>query len=240
MDISLVIPAYNEEEIIEESAKTLCDFFKEEFGDKEYEIIFVNDGSKDETQKKIDSLAEKYSCVRSAGYPENKGKGSAVRVGALAATGDFIIFTDCDLAYGCAIIKEFYNRFLDGDCDLVVGSRKLAAGGYESYTFLRKIMSKVYHVIVSLLTGTDFSDSQCGIKGFSKKAVDMIFPECVVDRFAFDLEILIIASNNSLKIAEMPAKIINHRESRSSINPIRDSLEMLSQIIRIKKIHKKK
>ena len=233
MKLSVIIPMYNEELIVEDTVKTLNDTLKREFADGEYEMIFVSDGSKDACQAKAEAMVKDYPALRVLGYTENRGKGYAVRTGMLAAEGDFVLFTDCDLAYGTDIILTFYKAFAEGDRDIYIGSRTLDKSGYEGYTFFRKVMSKAYIFYLNLVAGFDHSDSQCGIKGFSQKAAKEIFSLCEIDRFSFDLEALLFAKDLGYTVGEIAVRIINHRES--TIRPLHDAMEMTKQVRRMKK-----
>ncbi len=237
MKLSVCIPMYNEAAGVAASVKALSEYCKKNFED--YEIIYINDGSKDgcdEILRKLD-----IENVRLISYSPNRGKGYAVRRGMLEATGDFRLFTDTDLAYGCDVIKEIFSMYQkekENGVDIIIGSRKLAGGGYESYTFMRRAASKVYLKLLQTLGGFSLSDSQCGFKGFSANAAEELFSLCETDRFAFDFEILSFASRLGYKIAEMPVKIINHGESK--INLLRDSTKMFADIIKIRsRVNKK-
>lgn len=235
MRVSLCIPAYNEEKIIKETLKTLDAYMSANFDD--YEIIISNDGSTDNTAA---AAAEAdLPCVRVTGYEKNRGKGCAVRTAILESTGDIAIFTDCDLAYGTDVIKKMADMFeADPDADIVIGSRNKSADGYEGYTFIRKLASKIYIKVLCLFGGFKLSDSQCGMKGFRREAAKEIFPLCEVDRWAFDFEILIWANELDKKILEMPVKVINHRESK--IHVASDTVKMLRDLVKMKKRIKKK
>lgn len=234
MKFSLCIPMYNESSIICDTAKTLSEYMKKTFDD--YEIIFANDGSKDNCDKMVEEL--KLPHVRVVGYEVNRGKGYAVRTAMLAADGDIIMFTDADLAYGCDVIKRVYDTFMENpDASMVIGSRNLSKDGYEGYTAIRKLASKVYIKVLSIVGGFKLSDSQCGCKAFTGKAAKKIFSLCEVDRFAFDFECILWAVKFGMKIVEMPVKIINHRES--SVNVLRDSFRMIRDILKMKKRIKK-
>lgn len=238
MKLSVVIPMYNESEIVEDTARTLDLTMKRYFADGEYELIFVSDGSTDDCFEKARKLGSEIPSLRTLGYMPNRGKGCAVRTGMLEAKGDFVLFTDCDLAYGADVIDVFYQRFVETGCDLVIGSRAAKGGGYDGYTFLRKLMSKVYLRIICIYAGFKLSDSQCGIKGFSREAAEKVFGICQSNGFEFDLEALMIAQSFDLKIEEIPVRIINHRESK--VSPIRDSVRMLRQLRKIKKREKQR
>ncbi len=236
MKLSVIIPMYNEEKIVEEAIAALDAQLLADFGHDEYEMLFVNDGSKDCCQAKAEALTATYPALRVLGYEVNCGKGCAVRTGMLAAEGDFVLFTDCDLAYGTEVIARFYKAFAEEGKDIYIGSRTLDKSGYEGYTFKRKLMSKIYIKYLNIVAGFDHSDSQCGIKGFSQKAAKAIFAECVSDRWAFDLEALLIAKDLGFTVGEIAVKIINHRESK--ISPIHDAIEMTKEVRRIKKRRK--
>ena len=225
---------YNELSIIKETAQTLSDYMSANF--ENYEIIFSNDGSKDGCGKAVEEM--NLPCVRVVGYEQNRGKGYAVRVAMLAAEGDIVMFTDADLAYGTDVIKRVYDTFIENpNADMVIGSRNLSADGYEGYTAIRKLASKMYIKVLSIVGGFKLSDSQCGCKAFTGAAVKKIFSLCEVDRFAFDFEALLLVQKIGGKIGEMPVKIINHRESK--VNVLRDSIKMLRDIRKMKKRIKK-
>ena len=233
MKLSVIIPMYNEEEIVEDAVRTLDFALRRDFGAGEYEMLFVSDGSTDKCREIAESLSAEYPGLKVLGYEKNRGKGSAVRTGMLASSGEFSLFTDCDLAYGADIIKEFYDKFIESGADVVIGSRAAKGGGYDGYTLLRKIMSKTYLKIVCIFAGFDLSDSQCGIKGFSSETAHKVFSVCEADGFEFDLEALMLAEKAGCRIEELPVRIINHRESK--VSPVKDAIKMLKQIRKIKK-----
>lgn len=231
MKISLVIPMYNESSIIDGAIATFSEYLKNNYED--WELIFVSDGSKDGCDKTVAEASVKEPRIRLAGYPENQGKGCAVRTGMLAAEGDIIVFTDCDNAYGENAVGRMVAMFDETGADVVIGSRNLTKDGYEDYTFIRKLASKTYIKILAIAAGFKLSDSQSGIKAFRKEAAKKVFSNCEVNRFAFDLEAILIAQKAGFTIAEMPVKIINHRESK--VNMLRDSIKMLSDVRKMKK-----
>ena len=235
MKISLVIPMYNESSIIKATAETLSEYMKNTFED--YEVLFVDDGSRDGCGDIVRSLG--LPNVKVTGYGGNKGKGAAVRHGMLEADGDVIMFTDADLAYGTDVIRRVYDIFeSEPDTRMLIGSRNISADGYEGYTLLRRVMSKVYIKVLCVAGGFKLSDSQCGCKAFSSETAKDIFSRAEVNGFAFDFEAILWATTLGYKITEMPVKIINHRESK--VNVVKDTFKMLSDLRRIKKQVKKK
>ncbi|MBO5970378.1 MAG: glycosyltransferase [Clostridia bacterium] len=236
MKISVCIPMYNEAAIIAENAQKLWAYMEENFvtpeGERDYEIIYSNDGSKDGCDKIVESLG--LPGIKVVGYENNKGKGYAVKTAMLASVGDIVMFTDADLAYGTDVITQMVDTFdANPDSQLVIGSRNLSEDGYSNYTLIRKIASKVYIKVLCIVGGFKLSDSQCGCKGFRRQAVDQIFPRLEVNGFAFDFEALLWASKFKYKITEMPVSIKVHGESKVRI--VRDTLKMLRDILRMKK-----
>lgn len=234
--LSLVIPMYNESSIARKSAEEyykavskICSKHNWNF-----EIIFSNDGSTDNCGEIIEKYSEEISCedLKVIGYFDNRGKGSAVREGVLASSGDAVIYTDCDIAYGTDVIETAALSILDGN-DIVIGSRNLSADGYEGYTLIRKLASKIYIKVLCVAAGFNLSDSQCGFKAFKKEAGHRVFSLCKTNGFAFDFEAMMIAEHLGYKVKEMPVKIINHRES--TVHLFSDSIKMIKQLMNIKK-----
>ena len=230
MRISLCVPMYNESSIIEGTARTLYEYMSENFG-SDFEIIFADDGSRDGSSDIVKNL--NLPNVRVVGYEKNQGKGCAVRHGVLASQGDIVIFTDADLAYGVDVIKEAVDILDRGEHSVLVASRAKHKEGYEGYTFIRKLASKTYIKVLNLFGGIKISDAQCGFKAFVGEEGRRIFSLCKTNNFAFDLEVILIAQKMKLKIYELPAKIINHRESK--VNVIKDAFRMMKEIAKIKK-----
>ncbi len=231
--ISVIIPMYNEEKVIEKSLETLKETLDRDFKKENYEVLVVSDGSTDRSNEIVESFVKDNSSFRLIKYSPNRGKGYAVRTGMLAANGDFAVFTDSDLAYGADILKKVYDLHIETGADVVIGSRAIKGGGYDGYTFLRKFMSKTYLKVISIAAGFSHSDSQAGLKGFDKDAAVKIFSNCEVDRFAFDLEALMIADKLKLKFAELPVKVINHGQSK--VSPVKDALNMLAEVRKMRK-----
>ena len=230
MKISICIPMYNENRVIAATAETLSKYMSANFED--YEILFCSDGSTDGCDETVRALA--LPNVRVIGYEKNQGKGCAVRTAMLAATGDVRMFTDADLAYGTDVIKKVADAFVaNPEADLVIGSRNLDKSGYEGYTFLRKLMSKVYIKVLCIAGGFKLSDSQCGCKAFRATAAEKIFSRCEVNSFAFDFEAILWAVKMKMNIQEIPVRVINHGESKVRI--IRDTLKMLKDLRQMKK-----
>ena len=221
---------YNENRVIASTAQTLSAYMESHFED--YEILFCNDGSTDGCNETVRALNLPH--VRVTGYAQNQGKGYAVRTAMLEATGDIRMFTDADLAYGTDVIEQVANAFAQApDAELVIGSRNLQKDGYEGYTLLRRLASKLYIRVLCMAGGFRLSDSQCGCKAFSAKAAETIFPHCEVNGFAFDFEAILWAVKYRFPIKEIPVRVINHGESK--VRVVRDTFRMLRDLRQMKK-----
>ena len=222
MKISLIIPAYNEEKCIENTIIKCIDYMSQNFDD--YEIITVNDGSNDKTEK----ILKKYkNFLKIITLFENCGKGYAVKCGIFASSGDFIFFTDADLSYDLSYIKSALP-LLSGN-DIVIGCRDKSR---TNYSFLRKYPSVVFCGIANAFLPSHISDTQCGFKCFTKSAALKIFEKLTLKRFAFDFEIIYIAQKLGLSIGVLDLKMADN----VSVNPhiITESANMLFDVLKVK------
>lgn len=239
MKISLVIPMYNESSIVADTVRAVygaMEDFSAETG-HDYEVLFSNDGSTDNCADIARSVAAELGAdkIIVTGYEKNRGKGGAVRHAMLEADGDVLVCTDCDLAYGLDVVGQSVKYFEGEDApDILIGSRRLGGDGYEGYTFVRKIASKAYMLVLRVVAGFKMSDSQCGFKVYKNAAAKKIFADLETNGFAFDQEVLMSANALGMVVAEMPVRIINHRES--TVNVVSDSVKMVRDLLRIKKM----
>lgn len=230
--ISLIIPVYNEEERLQNSLEKIIDYFDKQT--YSYEILIVDDGSKDKTIE----IANKYlPKVVIYSYGENKGKGAAVKYGMLKAKGEICIFTDADLSTPIYEIDKMLNEFENKKCDIVIGNR---AAGYDMIKihqpWYREFMGKTFNKFVQLFVFKGISDTQCGFKGFRYEAAQKIFNKTEIQKFGFDVEILYLALKSNFDIRQI--KVEWYNDARSKVNPIKDSIQMFKDILRIKKLHK--
>ena len=246
MKISLCIPMYNESSIVADTVKAVHGAMEKLSAETgyDYEVLFSNDGSTDGCADIAKATAAELGCdkIIVTGYEKNHGKGAAVRHAMLESSGDIVVCTDCDLAYGTDVVGEAVRRFDTSGGkivpDLIIGSRKLGGDGYEGYTFVRKLASKAYMIVLRIVAGFRMSDSQCGFKAYTHDAAHTLFADIETDGFAFDQEVLMSAQALGMTIAEMPVKIINHRESKVSV--LSDSIKMFRDLLRIKKMVRKR
>ena len=228
--LSIVIPAYNEADRIESSLQKAVDYLGQK--DYEYEIIVADDGSTDNTVAIANKFDEK---VKAFALPKNTGKGAAVRMGMLKATGDIRIFTDADFSTPIYEIEKIIYS-MKNNYDIVIGSRALDYDMVKEHQpFYREFMGKTFNKFVQLMVIKGIKDTQCGFKGFTAAAAEDIFSRAKIDGFSFDVEALYLAKNAGYRIDEVPVEWYN--DDRSKVNPITDSISMLLEIMKIKRIH---
>ena len=235
--LSIVIPMYNEEKKVcacIEQLRSLMDRCG-----YPAEAVLVNDGSLDATYQEALKACQNDPRFILTGYEKNRGKGGAVRYGMMKASGDRIVYTDCDMAYGIESVIGIAEAAVKEKVDIMIGSRSLKGedgqNGYTSYTPLRKLASKTYLRIIQFAAGFRHSDSQCGLKCYSREAAHKVFALCEINGFAFDLEALMIAEKAGFSIGEYPARIMVHDEKSSKVHIISDTMKMLCDIRTIRK-----
>ena len=236
MYLSVIIPAYNEEKRLPKTLGEIDKYLRTK--DYDYEILVVNDGSRDGTVKVAENLtsqinpstglrvnAEQSRSIKNlkvVGYEKNQGKGFAVRFGMLEAKGDYRLFSDADNSTSIDQIEKIWPELRKG-FNIVIGSRDVEGAVLDPpQLWLRQVFLgegfKLFRKIV--LNLWEVEDTQCGFKCFSKKAAEDIFPKAKISRFAFDPEILIIGKKLGYKIKEIPVYWKNDLESRVKFTSI--------------------
>ncbi len=230
-ELTIVMPCYNEgtriyRNIIELATQVekFCDNFR---------IIVVNDGSTDDTEQEIQRAKLADSRVGVISYPENRGKGFAVRRGMLSAKSEYVAFIDADLELPPHLLEGFLKEAGDG-ADIVIGS-KMHPDSQVEYPFMRKVMSTGYYWFLKALFGLKLKDTQTGIKLFRTASVQPILKVMRTSRFSFDIELLAIATKKGLVIKEMPV-VVNFSRNKSDRSKIRFAsiMEMVRDSIRIR------
>ena len=244
MRYSVVIPMYNERAVIAASLSELAGTMEKAARERgwEYEILLSDDGSDDGCGEIARKTAEELNLTRGIvkilRAEKNRGKGAAVRSGMLAASGDWRLFTDSDLAYGAEIVPVMLDAALEDQndpaspgCALLIGSRAIGKDGYAGYGLLRTAASRAYLKLLSLAAGLRCTDSQCGIKLIRRDAAEAIFSRCETDGWAFDCEVLLLASRLGFPVREYPARVL--KQGKTKIRLIRDSVGMAGEVARI-------
>jgi dolichyl-phosphate beta-glucosyltransferase len=230
IELSVVIPAYNEENSIESTTREI-DRYLSSLGII-YEIVIVDDGSSDATLSIARSLSEQLLSVRVCSYSPNRGKGVAVRTGILGAEGKRVLFTDADHATPIQELPPLMTA-LDGGYAVAIGSRA-APGAIRviHQPFYRELGGRALNLFIRLFAVPGILDTQCGFKLFTRESAQAIFSRCFIDRFSFDVEVLYLAQQLGYKIAELPIHWAHHDGSR--VNPIRDGLKMFVDIAKMR------
>ncbi len=236
--LSVIIPAYNEESHIIFSLNKLYEFISN--NNFTFEIILVDDGSKDNTCKIASEFFSRHELNDKYHFnlienKINKGKGFSIKKGLERATGKFILFTDADFSTPIEESQKLLG-FLNVGYDIAIGSKALKDSKLiRRQNIFRMYMGKFFNLIVRRITGLNFIDTQCGFKMFTSKAKNLLLPYLKIDDFSFDVEILYIAKILSLKVKEAPVSWINSPDSKVRI--IKDSIKMFFTLIKIRKIH---
>lgn len=234
-ELSLVVPCYNESKGLKEAMGRLIDHMDNI--PLRYELILVNDGSRDNTADIMTEIQEIYGedVVKIINYEKNRGKGYAVRLGLTDALGENIIFMDADLSTDLSHITEFVELLQKHN--VVIGSRKMPGCLIEKkQTPFRVFLGKTAKIVTSTIVDLDFYDTQCGFKGFRNEVAKAILPDLTIDRFCFDVEMLYVAKLKGYGFKETP--VIWRNREESTVNPIRDGLKFTSDLIKIRKTHK--
>jgi dolichyl-phosphate beta-glucosyltransferase len=226
--LSIVVPAYNEGRRLPETLPRVLDFVQT----REYssEVIVVDDGSTDSTAGVAEEIAGNAAFVRLI-RNEHRGKGYAVKTGALAAEGDYVFLCDADLSMPIEEVTNFLPPALEG-YDVAIGSREVEGARRYDEPAMRHLMGRVFNTLVRLLAVRGFQDTQAGFKCFTREAAREMFPYQTMDGFGFDVEILFIAQKSGLRIVEVPINWYYMRNSR--VSPLRDSVRMVREILQVR------
>ncbi len=209
--LSVIIPAYDEGEHIEDTIMDISRYLSRQ--DYSFEIVAVNDGSKDNTASVLKELESTIYNLKFIDNGKNQGKGAVVKQGMLAASGKYRIYVDADNAISINHIEKFWPYVKQG-YNVVIGSIELPGSVQkESYTgfskVYRNILGKLSKYLVRVLTIWDIHDTQRAFKLFTAEATEKIFPKQTIMRWGFDIEILVIAKKLSYNIKELPVSWIN-------------------------------
>lgn len=229
-DLSIVIPAYNEEFRLPRYLELVTEYLGKRGID--HEVIIVDDGSSDRTADVVAGFAKAHPHVRLIGLPANRGKGAAVRAGMCAARGRLRLFADADGATPIGEVERL-EKAIAGGADIAVGSRALQDEATHVVGKLhRKVMGTIFNLMVQSLAVPGIRDTQCGFKLFTAQAAAATFPLQRIDGFGFDVETLYLARKNGLRITEVP---VNWSDvSGTKVKVGRDSLRMFLDVVRIR------
>jgi dolichyl-phosphate beta-glucosyltransferase len=232
LEVSIVIPAFNEAPRLPDRAARLADAVAIGVIDPwTTELIVVDDGSTDETARVAQELlAPAFPRLRILRLDENSGKGAAIRVGTAAASAPVVAFMDADMSVDPVQLPQLLEAIKSAD--VAIGSRSLPNSSVELDSPQRVVMGRTFNALVNALTNVDLKDTQCGFKAFRTPMARILFHFMVVDRFAFDVEVLSLARRLGMRIAEVP---VHWREAgNSTVRPVADSISMAFDVLRVR------
>lgn len=234
MSVTIIIPVYNEAEILSTNIPYIYDKFAEFL--PVFTLILVNDGSTDKTQHELSKITEQNKKILVINNEFHYGKGHALRTGAKIATGDIICFFDCDLFVEPLYIQNLLDKIAEG-IDAAIASRYIA-GSVQSASLKRKISSKIFRFIRKKFFGlSNISDTQCGCKAFKKSVLKSTLEETLIHGFCYDLELLYVLNRMGYTITEV-AIVMNTQKSRASrLSLVKESYRMIKDIFLIKFHH---
>jgi glycosyltransferase involved in cell wall biosynthesis len=228
------VPAFDEQQRLGDSLARIVDYVNSE--KLSAEVIVVDDGSDDRTAE----IAEKELALhpnaasRVIRYPQNRGKGFAVRTGLLAATADIALFTDADLSTPIEELHKLIDPIMRDEIDVAFGSRALdrsLIGTHQPWR--REQGGKVMNLVIKVMSGLPFYDTQCGFKAFNMKKFQPLLPLMTIDRFGFDVEFLFVAKYHGLRLSEIPVRWNNVEGSKVSV--VRDTRRMFVELSQIRR-----
>ncbi len=229
LKVSVVIPAFNESTRIRESLEKI-----EHYLDRrsfKSEVIVVDDGSSDDTAAICENT--NFRNLRVIRNPRNQGKGFSVRNGVLAASGEYVLFTDADLSAPIDELDKLLAAALNENADVVIGSRGIDNTLIEKHqSTVRENGGRFFNVMVRTILGLDIHDTQCGFKLFKRSRVEKAFRKQTTAGFGFDPELLFVMSRQGLKILEIPVRW-SHVEG-SKIRFFSDGLRMSMDLLLIR------
>ncbi|MEZ5980112.1 MAG: glycosyltransferase family 2 protein [Planctomycetota bacterium] len=211
--LSVVLPVFDEALVLERNLGVLLDFLAQhDFGAARgaapgsFEVVAVDDGSRDRSAEILADVASREPRLRTLALPENRGKGAAVREGMLAARGRYVVFMDADLS---TPLEEFLPMMaaLEGGMDVVLGNRRAPGSRIERHQpWLRETLGKGFTLLTQFLLVPGVHDFTCGFKGFTADASRAVFTRSTLDRWAFDAEVVVIADELGLRLAQIPVR----------------------------------
>jgi dolichyl-phosphate beta-glucosyltransferase len=226
-DLTVIIPAFNEEQRLPWTLRELVAFLSQWGVD--YRVLVADDGSTDRTATLTNAFGPRCSTIR---LLRQGGKGRAVRTAMLHATGRLLAFTDADLPFDLTALRRGYRWIDAGTCEVVFGARDLNDSVHVAPRRVsRQLATLVFRQVAKWMISREVTDTQCGLKLFSRRAALEIFSRGTVDGFSFDAEIVILTHSLGLTLQRVPVTLINDYASTLSLR--RNALPMLWDVVKL-------
>lgn len=204
-EIAFIVPGYNEAQSVGSSLPRLYNFLESQ--NCNFEILFVDDASIDNTTTLVNQLTKKFPKIKILKLAINKGKGFAVRQGMLNTNAQYRFFIDADIVISFESIQTCIDILRVGKCDVVVGNRRSKMSVAEgSTTFSRRLGSSIFNIFAKIILLPQIEDTQCPIKGFRGDVAEVVFESQIVPSYAFDVEVLYRAIKTGYRISQVPVK----------------------------------
>ncbi|MBN2581119.1 MAG: glycosyltransferase [Pirellulales bacterium] len=226
-DLTVIIPAHEEQQRLPWTLAQIKAFL--DTARYDYRILVVDDGSRDRTASIASEFGPRCSTLRLACQG---GKGRAVRNAMLRATGRILAFTDADLPFHLSALQTGYELLTQGRCNVVFGARDMAESTHLARRRIaRHLATRVFRTVVNCLISREVTDTQCGLKLFTRQAALEIFSRVTIDGFAFDAEVVFLTHRLGYTFRRIPVTLINDYSSTLSLR--RNALPMLADVLRV-------
>ncbi len=231
IDLTILIPAYNESRRLPATLEKVHSYCAVSL-QITYEILVVDDGSTDDTASVVEQMRSRIPNLKVHRYSQNHGKGYALRVGMHLARGRFVVFMDADLSTPIEELERFLQS-LNGGAPVVIATRKSPGANITTrQPLIRESMGKAFTWLSNTILGIHFSDLTCGFKAFESSVGKDLFSRQVIEGWAYDSEILFLASRAGYQVIEIPVTWINSPDSR--VRMFRDVFSSLTSLLQIR------
>lgn len=236
MRLSIIIPAYNEEDRIVHTLNATLKYLSRQ--NYQAEVLVVSDGSKDNTCKVVRNFQSpsnvRVDCLE---YHPNRGKGYAVRYGMPKGRGEVVMFMDADYSVPISAVEDGW-ALLESGCDIAIASRAIAGAVINQHqNWARELSARLYTFIQNRYLGLSYRDTQCGFKLFTRHAAQTLFALQRLDSVIFDPEILYLAKRHGFNVGEFPVQWTHQEDSRIQYDNLRKSLFVFQELFRIRPLH---
>lgn len=234
MFIEFCLPVYNEEKILKKNTLRLLDYCQNQNFDFVWQIVLINNGSIDNSEKICQELSNKYSQIKIETIKQS-GRGQAIKQYWQKSKADIVVYMDIDLAVSLDNVPDLINPIIEGKYDLAIGSRLLPDSKINR-SFIRELSSQSYNFLSKIILNHNFSDLQCGFKAIKTGVFKKIVPYIQNNKWFFDTELIIFANYFGYKIKEIPVNWQENRydQRKSKVNVIKDSIKFVVNLIKLK------
>ena len=231
--LSVVIPAYNEAERLKRFIPVIAEYLRAK--DLKFEIVVVNDGSRDQTAQITRDLSKTFPMLRLIDLQPNRGKGGAVKAGMLDARAEYVLFTDADQSTPITESDKLLAKLERDGYDMAIGSRSVPGARVEQpQVWYRALAGKLFGVGAKLLCIHGIYDTQCGFKAMKREVAQKVFSQVTSNSAIFDIEMLVVTTREGFRVAEVPVQWVHDPDTRIPYD-LRRSLRIWAELWRIRR-----